>query len=91
MIDFLSKATLVGFMAGAAIIVSLQQLKGLLGIVHFTSKMQIVPVLVSVFKERDEVYFDFDVFFNVKKLYIKESNLRIFFKRDGHYIFLHNL
>lgn len=87
MIDFLSKATLVGFMAGAAIIVSLQQLKGLLGIVHFTSKMQIVPVLVSVFKERDEVYFDFDVFFNVKKLHIKESKLRIFFKRDGHYIF----
>ncbi|KAF2301331.1 hypothetical protein GH714_022827 [Hevea brasiliensis] len=44
-IDFLSKATLVGFMAGAAIIVSLQQLKGLLGIVHFTSKMQFVPVM----------------------------------------------
>ncbi|XP_061338527.1 probable sulfate transporter 3.4 [Gastrolobium bilobum] len=54
LIDFLSKATLVGFMAGAAIIVSLQQLKGLLGIVHFTSKMQIVPVLISVFKQRDE-------------------------------------
>lgn len=62
-IDFLSKATLVGFMAGAAIIVSLQQLKGLLGIVHFTTKMQIVPVLASVFIQRDEVYFDFDVFF----------------------------
>ncbi|QHN75760.1 putative sulfate transporter 3 [Arachis hypogaea] len=53
-IDFLSKATLVGFMAGAAIIVSLQQLKGLLGIVHFTSKMQIIPVLASVFKQKDE-------------------------------------
>ncbi|KAL5160222.1 putative sulfate transporter 3.4 [Glycine soja] len=53
-IDFLSKATLVGFMAGAAIIVSLQQLKGLLGIVHFTNKMQITPVLISVFKQRDE-------------------------------------
>ncbi|CAI8601200.1 unnamed protein product [Vicia faba] len=53
-IDFLSKATLVGFMAGAAIIVSLQQLKGLLGILHFTNKMQIVPVLASVFKQRDE-------------------------------------
>ncbi|XP_058728964.1 probable sulfate transporter 3.4 [Vicia villosa] len=53
-IDFLSKATLVGFMAGAAIIVSLQQLKGLLGILHFTNKMQIVPVLTSVFKQRDE-------------------------------------
>lgn len=54
-IDFLSKATLVGFMAGAAIIVSLQQLKGLLGIVHFTTKMQIVPVLTSVFERTDEV------------------------------------
>ncbi|KAL1829211.1 hypothetical protein ACET3Z_007623 [Daucus carota] len=53
-IDFLSKATLVGFMAGAAIIVSLQQLKGLLGIVHFTTKMQIVPVLTSVFERTDE-------------------------------------
>ncbi|KAK4413882.1 putative sulfate transporter 3.4 [Sesamum alatum] len=53
-IDFLSKATLVGFMAGAAVIVSLQQLKGLLGIVHFTSKMQIIPVLFSVFDHIDE-------------------------------------
>ncbi|MED6111336.1 putative sulfate transporter 3.4, variant 2 [Stylosanthes scabra] len=53
-IDFLSKATLLGFMAGAAIIVSLQQLKGLLGIVHFTNKMQIIPVLLSVFRQRHE-------------------------------------
>lgn len=54
-IDFLSKATLVGFMAGAAIIVSLQQLKGLLGISHFTTKMQFVPVMSSVFHETKEV------------------------------------
>ncbi|XVF86585.1 hypothetical protein PTKIN_Ptkin18bG0053800 [Pterospermum kingtungense] len=53
-IDFLSKATLVGFMAGAAVIVSLQQLKGLLGIVHFTGKMQIIPVMTSVFDHRKE-------------------------------------
>ncbi|XP_041002139.1 probable sulfate transporter 3.4 isoform X2 [Juglans microcarpa x Juglans regia] len=53
-IDFLSKATLVGFMAGAAVIVSLQQLKGLLGIVHFTSKMQIIPVISSVLNQKDE-------------------------------------
>ncbi|XP_024022463.1 probable sulfate transporter 3.4 [Morus notabilis] len=53
-IDFLSKATLVGFMAGAAVIVSLQQLKGLLGIVHFTSKMQLAPVMSSVFNNRNE-------------------------------------
>ncbi|KAJ0091180.1 hypothetical protein Patl1_13209 [Pistacia atlantica] len=47
-IDFLSKATLIGFMAGSAVIVSLQQLKGLLGITHFTSEMQIFPVMESV-------------------------------------------
>ncbi|TXG68714.1 hypothetical protein EZV62_003649 [Acer yangbiense] len=35
-IDFLSKATLIGFMAGVAIIVSLQQLKALLGITHLS-------------------------------------------------------
>ncbi|KAK4791273.1 hypothetical protein SAY86_031686 [Trapa natans] len=53
-IDFLSKATLVGFMAGAAVIVSLQQLKGLLGIAHFTTKMQFIPVMSSVFSHTDE-------------------------------------
>ncbi|KAH1066496.1 hypothetical protein J1N35_031483 [Gossypium stocksii] len=54
LIDFLSNATLVGFMAGAAVIVALQQLKGLLGIVHFTGKMQFVPVMTSVFDHKDE-------------------------------------
>ncbi|XP_022878506.1 probable sulfate transporter 3.3 [Olea europaea var. sylvestris] len=53
-IDFLSKATLVGFMAGAAIIVSLQQLKSLLGIENFTKKMGLVPVLSSVFHRTNE-------------------------------------
>jgi sulfate transporter 3 len=54
-IDFLSKATLIGFMGGAAIIVSLQQLKGLLGITHFTKHMSVVPVLSSVFQHTNEV------------------------------------
>lgn len=54
-IDFLSKATLIGFMAGAAIIVSLQQLKALLGITHFTKQMGLVPVLSSVFHNTAEV------------------------------------
>lgn len=48
-IDFLSKAILIGFMAGAAIIVSLQQLKSLLGITHFSNQMGLVPVMSSVF------------------------------------------
>ncbi|XP_077212270.1 putative sulfate transporter 3.4 [Tasmannia lanceolata] len=53
-IDFLSKATLIGFMAGAAVIVSLQQLKGMLGIVHFTTKMGFLPVMSSVLSHRTE-------------------------------------
>ncbi|XP_068662072.1 probable sulfate transporter 3.3 [Aristolochia californica] len=54
LIDFLSKATLIGFMAGSAVIVSLQQLKGLLGIVHFTKKMGIIPVMSSVVHNKNE-------------------------------------
>jgi len=42
-------------MAGSAVIVGLQQLKGLLGITHFTKKMALVPVLSSVFHTTDEV------------------------------------
>eukprot|EP01018_Ginkgo_biloba_P022087 Gb_14054 [translate_table: standard] len=53
-IDFLSRATLVGFMAGAAVIVSLQQFKGLLGIEHFTPKMDLVSVMYSVFERTHE-------------------------------------
>lgn len=55
-IDFLSKAILIGFMGGSAVIVGLQQLKGLLGITHFTNKMALVPVMSSVFNNIDEVH-----------------------------------
>ncbi|CAI9116356.1 OLC1v1017478C2 [Oldenlandia corymbosa var. corymbosa] len=50
LIDFLSHAALVGFMAGAALIIGLQQLKGLIGISHFTNKTDVVSVLEAVFK-----------------------------------------
>lgn len=42
-------------MAGAAIIVSLQQLKSLLGITHFTNQMGLIPVMTSVFHNIHEV------------------------------------
>ncbi|XP_012457558.1 sulfate transporter 2.1 [Gossypium raimondii] len=48
LIDFLSHAAIVGFMAGAAIVIVLQQLKGLLGITHFTNKTDVVSVLKVV-------------------------------------------
>ena len=49
------KAFLLKLMAGAAIIVSLQQLKSLLGITHFTTQMGLIPVLSSVFHKTNEV------------------------------------
>ncbi|CAN6573269.1 unnamed protein product [Malus baccata var. baccata] len=73
-IDFLSKATLVGFMAGASVIVILQQLKGLLGIVHFTTKMQFISVMSSVIIHRGDVTFSYNskrlIFFLEKEVFI---------------------
>ncbi|XP_057794619.1 low affinity sulfate transporter 3 [Salvia miltiorrhiza] len=48
LIDFLSHAAIVGFMGGAAIVIGLQQLKGLLGISHFTSKTDVISVSSAV-------------------------------------------
>ncbi|KAH7565742.1 hypothetical protein JRO89_XS08G0010000 [Xanthoceras sorbifolium] len=50
LVDFLSHASIVGFMAGAAIVIGLQQLKGLIGITHFTNKTDIISVLKAVLK-----------------------------------------
>lgn len=50
LVDFLSHAVIVGFMAGAAIVIGLQQLKGLLGITHFTTKTDIISVLKAVWR-----------------------------------------
>ncbi|XP_062148897.1 sulfate transporter 2.1-like [Alnus glutinosa] len=50
LVDFLSHAAIVGFVAGAAIVIGLQQLKGLLGISHFTTKTDIISVLESVWR-----------------------------------------
>ncbi|WVZ19714.1 hypothetical protein V8G54_007036 [Vigna mungo] len=51
LIDFLSHAAIVGFMGGAAITISLQQLKGFLGIKTkmFTTKTDIVSEFVNCF------------------------------------------
>ncbi|KAH0660992.1 sulfate transporter 3.1-like [Solanum tuberosum] len=50
-VDFLSHATIVGFMGGAATVVILQQLKGILGLEHFTHATDVVSVLRSVFSQ----------------------------------------
>jgi MFS superfamily sulfate permease-like transporter len=82
-IDFLSKAILIGFMAGAAIIVSLQQLKSLLGITHFTKEMSIIPVMRSVFDHIDEVNnFSLASFFRKKfQEFVSRKNSKLFLFR----------
>lgn len=50
LVDFLSHAAIVGFMGGAAIVIGLQQLKGLLGISNFTTNTDIVSVLRAVWR-----------------------------------------
>ncbi|KAI3992442.1 hypothetical protein MKX01_022533 [Papaver californicum] len=51
LVDFLSHSTIVGFMSGAATIICLQQLKGMFGLTHFTSKTDVISVLHSVFSQ----------------------------------------
>ncbi|XP_050378517.1 sulfate transporter 2.1 [Argentina anserina] len=48
LVDFLSHAAVVGFVAGAAIIIGLQQLKGLLGIAHFPTSTDVISVMEAV-------------------------------------------
>ncbi|KAH7666192.1 sulfate transporter 3 protein [Dioscorea alata] len=50
-VDFLSHATIVGFMGGAATVVCLQQLKGILNLEHFTTATDLVSVMESVFTQ----------------------------------------
>uniref|UniRef100_A0A7N0TUK1 STAS domain-containing protein n=1 Tax=Kalanchoe fedtschenkoi TaxID=63787 RepID=A0A7N0TUK1_KALFE len=50
-VDFLSHATIVGFMGGAATVVILQQLKGVLGLNHFTHSTDVISVFRSVFSQ----------------------------------------
>lgn len=48
LVNFLSHASIVGFMGGAAIVIGLQQLKGLIGISHFTNKTDVISVMEAV-------------------------------------------
>ncbi|GAB4832950.1 Probable sulfate transporter 3.5 [Ancistrocladus abbreviatus] len=53
-VDFLPHSTITGFMGGTAVIIILQQLKGLLGMTHFTHKTDVISVLKVVFANRKE-------------------------------------
>ncbi|KAI9118947.1 hypothetical protein K1719_009622 [Acacia pycnantha] len=53
-VDFLSHASIVGFMGGAATVVCLQQLKSILGLVHFTHDADLVSMMRSIFSQTHE-------------------------------------
>ncbi|KAK4344234.1 hypothetical protein RND71_037328 [Anisodus tanguticus] len=55
LVDFLSHSTITGFMGGTALVICLQQLKGMLGLKHFTSHTDVVHVLRALFENRKEV------------------------------------
>ncbi|XP_042490647.1 probable sulfate transporter 3.5, partial [Macadamia integrifolia] len=54
LVDFLSHSTIIGFMGGTATIISLQQLKGIFGLKHFTTKTDVVSVLKAIIIARKE-------------------------------------
>ncbi|KAK4256704.1 hypothetical protein QN277_006393 [Acacia crassicarpa] len=53
LLEFLSHAAIVGFTAGAAIVIGLQQLKGLFGFQRFTNETDVVSVTISVRQSLD--------------------------------------
>ncbi|XP_016720588.1 probable sulfate transporter 3.5 [Gossypium hirsutum] len=54
LVDFLSHSTITGFMGGTAIIISLQQMKGILGLKNFTTRTDVVRVIQAIFHNRNE-------------------------------------
>ncbi|KAK7314497.1 hypothetical protein VNO77_33022 [Canavalia gladiata] len=55
LVDFFSHATINGFMGGTAIILILQQLKGIFGMKHFSTKTNVVAVIKAIIANRHEI------------------------------------
>ncbi|KAJ0815883.1 putative SLC26A/SulP transporter, STAS domain, sulfate anion transporter, STAS domain superfamily [Helianthus annuus] len=55
LVDFLSHSTIIGFMGGTATLICLQQLKGILGLKHFTTHTDMVSVIRAIFKNKREI------------------------------------
>ncbi|CAI9109380.1 OLC1v1009193C1 [Oldenlandia corymbosa var. corymbosa] len=73
--DLLSHAAIVGFMGGAAIMIGLQQLKGLLGTSKFTNKTDIISVLAAVWRSiHDSVIISRDLRINQQLIKCQKSN-----------------
>ncbi|KAK4481206.1 hypothetical protein RD792_012088 [Penstemon davidsonii] len=84
LVDFLSHSTITGFMGGTALLIILQQMKGMLGMKHFTHKTGFVDVVRAIFHYRDEwtwqvllIGLAFLVFLIITR-YVKKKNPKLF-------------
>ncbi|TKY45493.1 sulfate transporter 3.5 [Spatholobus suberectus] len=55
LVDFFSHSTINGFMGGTAVILILQQLKGIFGMRHFSSKTNLVAVVKGIVANKHEI------------------------------------
>ncbi|XP_047952028.1 probable sulfate transporter 3.5 [Salvia hispanica] len=54
LVDFLSHSTITGFMGGTAVLIIFQQMKGLLGLKHFTTHTGVPHVIRAIIDNRTE-------------------------------------
>ncbi|KAL3839862.1 hypothetical protein ACJIZ3_024453 [Penstemon smallii] len=84
LVDFLSHSTITGFMGGTALLIILQQMRGMLGMKHFTHRTGFVDVVRAIFHYRDEwmwqvflIGLSFLVFLIITR-YVKKKNPKLF-------------
>ncbi|KAK1413917.1 hypothetical protein QVD17_29654 [Tagetes erecta] len=84
LVDFLSHSTITGFMGGTATIISLQQLKGIFGLRHFTTQTDVVSVTKAIFQFKHEIRWEctlvgvfFLIFLHTAKM-VKQKRPKLF-------------
>ncbi|XP_061344927.1 probable sulfate transporter 3.5 [Gastrolobium bilobum] len=84
LVDFLSHATITGFIGGTAIILCVQQLKGIFGMQHFVNKMDLVTLVKGIWTYRNEIRWEttvlgviFLVFLQFTR-YVRNRNPKLF-------------
>ncbi|KAK7251581.1 hypothetical protein RIF29_34900 [Crotalaria pallida] len=84
LVDFVSNSTITGFVGGAAVMLCLQQLKGIFGLKHFVTKTDVLTVLKGIWTYRNEIRWEttilgviFIVFLQFTK-YVRKRNSRFF-------------
>ncbi|KAF7819838.1 putative sulfate transporter 3.5 [Senna tora] len=84
LVDFFSHSTITGFMGGTAVILILQQLKGVFGLKHFTTKTSVQAVIKAIWDNRRDIRWETTVlgvvlliFLQVTR-YVKTRNSKLF-------------